>query len=935
MFNLGITFVLMTGLSALQDMDPPGTCDFVQRNTACRCRWNKNGFDIDCSWSNITSVPDMLPKNVIVTLNLTSTRVGLNLNTDVPFQDFSILEVLDLYNASLGSKVALTNTTFIGLNRLKHLNISGNERLPLTQKSTDGNLFSNLHSLVTLRMYGTTGTYNVAKGYPESTLARIGNLQELWIDGLTNRDFGETFRNMSTLKTLRLSGDVVIPPWRSLEFCETNVTETMLGNLIHITDLSILKCNVKNIHAQAFLNVTKLEFLDLSGNQLLTLEGVSKVIGSISTTLKTLILDSVENSRFLPCGIKITKDMGERFQRLTNLKKLSVEDNAINSIDEHAFESLSSLEHLHAARNELQLGFYVFRVQKMTNLKTLDISNNFFTDDIGIWSRVEKKTTTKNVFWEIPDKYPDSSNINFLHSYGNNLVLNSGSVPKGSTLSSVKGPSKSTCPKRDYFIPRCIVTGFLPPNLESLDISNSKIGVPIYEYCIFKNNSLKTIIAAGSLLYCWEGPMHGVQKLENVDLSRNFATTVQEDFFDDAPNLLSLNLGTNLLYRPIMRNGRRLFKNNVHLEMLDLSFNRIETVDDQFLENQKEMKHLNLSFNIMNQFTVNITHMTKLRMLDLSNNQIKSLSKDMCATLVRISQTKITDKPFYLNLSNNNIKCDCLNIDFLKWVSKHMGKCRFLNITISNCVFTENSSTVEINSYNDLKKHILFLEKECKSYKEYIIGGTIILAIVLHIVAGMLIHRYRWKIRYWLYVTSSKMKTRAGYISIDSLSANETYRYHVYLASEVDNAFVRSQLESKLTGRGYKLFLPEHIVPGQNNYRLIANAIHISRSVLFVISAGWEHDTECKIAIHMAQEESLRRGKPMFFAVFLESTPEIGWSSDTLEIRRRCFLDFPKNGDAQEVAAFWRELYETIDGMDNAPVLLQYSAMLSTDTRIN
>ncbi|XP_052775410.1 toll-like receptor 4 [Mya arenaria] len=54
------------------------------------------------------------------------------------------------------------------------------------------------------------------------------------------------------------------------------------------------------------------------------------------------------------------------------------------------------------------------------------------------------------------------------------------------------------------------------------DISYGKLALPIYEFYVHKNNSLKTVRAAGCMLYCWEGPVHGLEIIENIDLSLNY-----------------------------------------------------------------------------------------------------------------------------------------------------------------------------------------------------------------------------------------------------------------------------------------------------------------------------------------------------------------------------------------------------------------------------
>ncbi|XP_052779012.1 toll-like receptor 4 [Mya arenaria] len=919
---------------------PCNDCACVSKNTSCACEKHptENGIIVDCSFTNVTYVPTQIPAAITLVLNMSSTRLeDLVTYTSTPFENYESLIVLDLFNTTLGTKNAtIKNTTFTGLGKLRYLNISNNDQMALTYNTSE-NLFGNLNSLKELRMYATTGTYNRGKGYPEMAIWKLRNsLEELWLDGMTDISFGPVFQEMSKLNTVRISGDMVLPPWRYLEFCETNITNKSFENLIYVTHLSVLKCGVKDIAADAFVNMTHLVYLDLSENFELGLDGLTKAASSLNKKMETIIMNHVENGQFLSCGTTITSKIVTPFQNLRNLKYLSLQYNAVNNVEKEVFQLLPSVEEINISRNEFELGFYIFYVYFMKNLKKLDVSFNFFNDDIGIWSSLSPK---KHVRTTGRLHNPRMTTTEAHASSRNNLAYLSSTAAEHDFFADMQVhmnnyrhhvPVPNTCPTPEYFIPRCSVTGFLPPKIEEIDISYSKIGYPIFELCFDPNNKLKTISAACSLLFCWEGPTHGLEKVENIDLSLNFATQVNVHFFDGFPNLKRLNLHGNLLFNPIQKNGSRLFANNTHLKDLDISFNRIESLEPDLLQHQKDLEVFNMSFNIFTSFGLNISHLKHLRMLDMSNNHIWTLPQSVRNALKNISETSSSGRNrMHVNMTNNHIKCTCENLDFLKWVLEHMGSCPTLYVNISECNFFHNDNMTKevINSKNDLEEKIIYLDKQCKSYLDVIIVSTILLIIVIVIVVGVLVHRFRWKISYWYYVTSRKIVKRAGYTSIDSIAEEvNKFRYHVYVASNADtNTFVSETLEPHLTRDGYKLFLPDYIVPGQNKYSLIANAIHISRAALFVITKRCESEDEWKIALHMAQEESLRRGKPMFFGLFLQSTPDSGWSKDTLEIKRRCYLDFPERGGSQEMIAFWRELIDIIEKIDDTPIAVNQS----------
>jgi len=761
-------------------------------------------------------------------------------------------------------------------------------------------------------MYATTGTYN--QGYPSKALAKLVSLQELWLDGPTNMSFDVEFRTLTKLHTVRISGDKVLPPWRSLEFCETNISSHTFLNLEQVTNLSVLNCGVKYIDNIAFLPLTKLKYLDFSGNIDLGIEGFFQSASNLSETLESLILENIENVRFMKCGLTLEKRFAEPLKRLKNLKHLSLAYNKIKDIQYEAFTSLENVKTIDVSRNEFDLGLYILYARDVRNLKKLDLSFNKFDHPLDMWRRMSKKRFLQS-------KYND-----FVAGLDHH-VLYPNTKAKIDKQFKAKPNSDYTnvCPVDEYFIPLCTITGFLPRCMEDIDISYSKMSRPVLEMCVDPQNELKTLTAAGSLIYCFDGPVHGLEKLENVDLSQNFARNISSVFFDGSPNLKRINLNGNLFHDSLRRAGPRLFYNTRSLEYLDLSLNRLENLPSNLFKYLDNLKVLNISDNTLTDFQFKLSHMKKLKTIDMSRNHISTLEKGIREAITTIATSQPNDGTrVQVNLTNNYVKCTCENRDFLQWVNSHFGSCVRLLVNISECYMQEGwSGKVVINSAHDLQNLLYKLERHCESYTWVIVTGSVVLVIFLMIVVGIVVHKFKWKITYWYYVTSRRITTRAGYSSIDD-DAESTlkYRFHVYIASTTENTGFSLSLGDKLRARNYKVFHPQtDIIPGQNMYSFIANAIHISRVVLFVISEGCEEDNGWQIAMHMAHEESLQRDRKISLGVFIDRMPEFSWSLDILEMLRRCSLEFPSNGDEQEIAAFYHELADKIEGLDDTPIV--------------
>jgi len=948
MTNLEQTLFFIMWLACVRQIcgsEAINACVTITEKTPCRCEvTDSKMISVNCSFTNVTYIPNEIPGALTEKLNMSST-ILCNLSTfnSKPFETFIRLTVLDLYNTALGlGNATLTDETFVGLTKLKYLDISNNDQVNITRASNEKIFAPFAKSLKELRMYATTGTY--VQEYPSKILLKLSNLEELWLDGLTNMTFDVAFRNATKLKTLKIAGDKVIPPWRSSEFCETNITSQSFSNLIHLTSLSVTKCDVRFIEKNAFQNLTQLKHVDLSGNVRLGIEGFSKAASSLSDSLESLVLNEVENPPFMICGITIDVEHVEPLRRLKNLKYVSIRGNAINSITGKAFEALASVEEIDASRNEFEVGMFIFYTYKLSKVKKVDVSFNFFNSDISIWTSLSKKTNIKATPGPFAFGTEVRTKVNKLTTHINDMTRdderfkeppNNMKNEHAATEDSVakKSPHINVCPMGDYFVPRCAVTGFLPPEVEEIDLSYSKIGIPAHEICLSPENNLKTLSMAGSLVYCFDGPVHGLEKLENIDLSKNFAGKISEVFFDGSPSLKQIILNENNLYDSLREVVPRLFLKTPLVETLEIASNHIEQLPSDTFTHLGNLVHLNLANNLLKEFNFDVSHMHKLKTIDISFNRVETINKETRAVLDSIAKAHTgNDTRIEINLRHNNIICSCSNLEFIKWLNEHFGSCSFLFVNITECYFFSEGTTKtkKFRTAADLQKEVDFLDGFCASYTWVIVVGVVVLFIFLMIVVGVIVHKFRWKIVYWYYVNSRRKRSptsRAGYTSIGGVDEESLkYRFHFYLASTLEENEFAHGMAVDLRKKKYKVFIPnEDILPGSSLYGPIANAIHLSKTVLFLVSNGCEEDPNWRIALHLThEEEATRRNRGMSVAVFRDRMPESGWSLNIIHMLRRCSLDYPTHGAGEEdedaIEAFYRELIDKSEELDDTPL---------------
>ncbi|CAG2188062.1 Toll-like receptor 4 [Mytilus edulis] len=122
----------------------------------------------------------------------------------------------------------------------------------------------------------------------------------------------------------------------------------------------------------------------------------------------------------------------------------------------------------------------------------------------------------------------------------------------------------------------------------------------------------------------------------------------------DMPSLKQIDIQHNYLgkflasesYAPMIENDTSYL-----LEKVDLSFNEIHDLKWSVFNNQQKLRIVNLSNNFLSDIAFDISQLTKLEMLDLSNNNITSISNMQAKEAI----TNITMKSIFKTLDTEGI----------------------------------------------------------------------------------------------------------------------------------------------------------------------------------------------------------------------------------------------------------------------------------------
>lgn len=98
------------------------------------------------------------------------------------------------------------------------------------------------------------------------------------------------------------------------------------------------------------------------------------------------------------------------------------------------------------------------------------------------------------------------------------------------------------------------------------------------------------------------------------------------------------------------------------LKVLSLKHNSIQDIPNPMAFAQLSLQKLFLGHNELSTMNMDLTSHPKLRLLDLSHNQITTVTNET------LDQLKNLSRSFHLNLSGNPFNCDCTLYDFFNWL---------------------------------------------------------------------------------------------------------------------------------------------------------------------------------------------------------------------------------------------------------------------------
>jgi Leucine-rich repeat (LRR) protein len=348
-----------------------------------------------------------------------------------------------------------------------------------------------------------------------------------------------------------------------------------------------------------------------------------------------------------------------------HIQELDISDNSIKKVDTYLVQRYyPELRILDVSRNKITRIFSTSPVDKST-LEIIDASFNYIAElDPSTFSSASKLSEVNISNNEISNLSEDmfASNPELVKlDISNNhiLAIHRDAFRNNPKITEIYAGSNSLT----YLHPG---TFYENPQLTKVIVSWNKIqdihpqtfyNNPNLEYLDFNGNKLKTLSP---------DVFHNNPRLKSVDLRSNSLVTIHETTFQNNPELEHLLVSRNEHIR--FHDGLLIFASS--LKVFDAQHCNLTQVSADLLKNATDLRELHLGNNNLTSLDCvtdtdsddYVDSLTKLQVLDLSNNQLQTIN-------VEVITNKMTDLKT-LRIEGNPFLCDCKLRNVWLWSQK-------------------------------------------------------------------------------------------------------------------------------------------------------------------------------------------------------------------------------------------------------------------------
>uniref|UniRef100_A0A8D9F9P7 Protein toll n=1 Tax=Cacopsylla melanoneura TaxID=428564 RepID=A0A8D9F9P7_9HEMI len=636
---------------------------------------------------------------------------GYNITTLDPsmFGNLTSLEYLIIYSNQIEN---LTRDLFSNLLNLKKLDISENKISVLKSDI--------LEDLVNLRNFEAYG--NMFQAFPPDLFSKTEKIESIFLS--YNGPLFEGFlSNLPNLQEVFLEGSNILNELpRDLFWKSPNLRKLYLRGHTKLT----------HIPRELFRDSRKILKLDLSNNGLRDLEE-----NTFEFIKELADLDLSHNQLN-----NITNDIFSRRDIKRSLEHLNLSHNKLKSIADKTFEKLYSLKSLDLSNNFLKLSpdepYSYSQLKPCLNLETINLSNNQISQIYEDWIISEyvehrKLDLTYNKITSIPDfvfhsteneEYPGFQDIKIDLSYNQIEVIEFKDTPPttkkkySKTIKIILTGNPVACNCSNYDLFNFIQKPMSPNEFKTIKIEKSDeltckpLNMPIKTMDLTKL-PCDNVAGCPTACKCTYSPQHDqiIVNCTSANLTR-----------------IPQNLNITLVDKRAIPWHLREKKNRTI--QLVLRNNSIQEFFPDTSENYTLVTDLDLSLNKIRDEKDITRHLPILETLDLSHNQLESLSSDF------VNLLKSSSNVSSIFLYGNKWKCDCRITDLYNFNTENPQILKdFKNITC------DDSRLLYKKSKEDF----------CPSLTGTIVSIVLAVLVVLLVLVSFLYYKYQQEIKVWLF----------------------------------------------------------------------------------------------------------------------------------------------------------------------------------------
>ena len=826
----------------------------------------------DCSLRNISRLPVFVPSR--------ATQLHLERNTVVvvPENVFRNLPNLTLLDLSFNKITTLGRMCFVGLRRLRKLNLHGNN-LDLVRLPKD--TFAGLQSLQVLAIagQGTIGEYPVAI---------LDGLKQLWTLSVRGEEapLPENYGRLPKLTTLDLNGGEI----RTVSAYSLSAIRNS-----NIRTLMIRRGSVAHIEAGAFTDFTNLRVLNLNCNSKLNFNKVIETLGeTLNSSIDTVILDNTDTG---PVGLLDLKKFCSHTHFWNSIRRLSLRDIQLAIVYPRGMSCISGIEEIYVSHNPINSvalteNNLLKEVQKLRKLRFVDVSY------IGNADPYMRCLAGCDLNFDVDDYLPSYPKMK--------------SLPLDVDKPVLPLPTLGKCNHEKVV--------YLPPELRYIDMSHCITNGRdiVGGSCIIGNgtNVLYVNVSGTNFATHLQGFVIGLTRLQVFDVSHGVLQSIGENTIRYFPSLRVLNLSHNALgqgHTPY----RKVFSFSYQLETIDLSYNRIRRIHPKTFSTCTKLQQIKLGHNKFDDIDLHISGLTSLNLVDLSENMLPFLSTSFMKELDNLYKTT----SFELNLRRNEFICDCNRVTFIRWLQT--TEIHVTGRTNLTCFYKGSRQRIMDISVFDL-------QNACDTYLSLAWAVPLIGIIVLMVLIAA--YLFRELIRFKIYVWKSR-RTFATMNRSQSLR-----KYEVTVIFDEYDVELRDWALNELTAKLREWRLKWYVV-GRDEWSAsttgwpleqIVMAIDQSEKLIVCLTDTLRKDPEFQQQLRFAGYSNKRKEDYMFISRGYVSVPEVvscrgkPWKRETQSFR----LDL----DEQDADASWDMLREFLaHTKSHETYAMSYRRMLESD----